>query len=158
MEFINLTRFGLTVCLLVLSSLVLLPPVSAQEQSAQKQGSGLVQVETKYVCMINNQRFDKEQIPVQVSGKTYYGCCEMCKTTLRNKPASRVATDPVSGKKVDKASAIIGAAPDGKVFYFENQDNLKKFRSTNPSGSSEGIEKKKGGHSTAVDAIGSHKE
>jgi YHS domain-containing protein len=128
--------------LLAIACLVLLSPALAQ-QSSQKQGSELVQVETKYVCMINNQKFDKEQIPVVVAGNTYYGCCEMCKETLRNKPASRMAIDPVSGKKVNKAKAVIGATADGKVFYFENQENLKKFKSTASSGSSAGSSKKK---------------
>jgi YHS domain-containing protein len=97
---------------------------------AQGDDSGLVQVETKYVCMINNQRFDKEQIPVAVAGKTYYGCCEMCKAKLKNDPKSRMAVDPVSGKKVDKAKAVIGADAAGKVFYFENVQNLKKFKAS----------------------------
>jgi YHS domain-containing protein len=98
--------------------------------------------------MINNQKFDKEQIPVVVSGNTYYGCCEMCKETLRNKPASRMAIDPVSGKKVNKAKAVIGATADGKVFYFENQENLKKFKPAASSGSSAGGSKKGSSAST----------
>jgi YHS domain-containing protein len=89
---------------------------------------GLVQVEAKYVCMVNNQRFDKEQIAVKVKERTYYGCCEMCKEKRRSNAKSRVAIDPVSGKEVDKATAVIGASPDGKVFYFENLDNLKQFK------------------------------
>ena len=35
-----------------------------QSQSDHPKGQGLVQVESKYVCMINNQRFNKEQMPV----------------------------------------------------------------------------------------------
>jgi YHS domain-containing protein len=99
-----------------------------QGQSDQPKGQGLVQVEAKYVCMINNQRFNKEQIPVAVGNRTYYGCCEMCKTALRNDPKSRVAIDPVSKKKVDKATAIIGVDADGSAYYFENAENLKQFK------------------------------
>jgi YHS domain-containing protein len=33
----------------------------------------------------------------------------------------------VSGKEVDKSTAVIGAAPDGKVYYFENAEDLKAF-------------------------------
>ncbi|MEE9252682.1 MAG: hypothetical protein V3U74_04935 [Thermodesulfobacteriota bacterium] len=79
--------------------------------------------------MITNQRYDKEQIPTSVEGKTYYGCCEMCKAKLQNDPNNRFAVDPVSGNVVDKALAVIGAAPDGKVYYFENEENLKSFKS-----------------------------
>jgi YHS domain-containing protein len=101
---------------------------AANAQSEPVNDTGLVQVETKYVCMINNQHFDKEQIAVQVQGQTYYGCCEMCKDKLKNDPKSRMAVDPVSGKKVDKAKAVIGATPDGKVFYFESVANMKKYK------------------------------
>ena len=99
-----------------------------QGQSEQPKEQGLVQVEAKYVCMINNQRFNKEQIPVAVGNRTYYGCCEMCKTALRNDPKSRMAIDPVSKKKVDKATAIIGVDDDGSAYYFENAENLKQFK------------------------------
>ena len=86
----------------------------------------LKQVESQYVCMINNQLFDKQQIPLDVNGKTYYGCCPMCKEKLEKSAQARTATDPVSGKTVDKATAIIGAQADGTVYYFENEENLKK--------------------------------
>jgi YHS domain-containing protein len=97
-------------------------------QSEQPNGQGLVQVEAKYVCMINNQRFNKEQIPVAVGKLTYYGCCEMCKARLRNDAKSRAAIDPVSKKKVDKATAVIGVDADGSAYYFENAENLKQFK------------------------------
>jgi len=90
--------------------------------------NGLVQVEAKYVCMVNNQRYDKEQIAIEVEKATYYGCCDMCKEKLRNDPKSRFAVDPVSGKKVNKAKAVIGASSDGKVYYFESVANMKKFK------------------------------
>ena len=102
-----------------------------QQSKEQPQEDGALQVvETKYVCMINNQRFNKVQIPVEVEGRTYYGCCEMCKDKLNNDPKSRVAKDPVSGKEVDKAKAVIGATADGEVFYFENAENLKRYKAS----------------------------
>ena len=100
------------------------------EPSAQNQGStsqALKQVESKHVCMVTNEVSDKEQIPVTVDGKTYYGCCHMCEAKLKEDPSSRMATDPVSGKEVDKSIAVIGALPDGKVYYFENAEDLKTF-------------------------------
>ncbi len=80
--------------------------------------------------MITNQEFAREQIPVEVDGKTYYGCCEMCKAKIKNNPDSRVAIDPVSGNQVDKAVAVIGAAPDGSIYYFESEENFGKFNPT----------------------------
>ena len=87
----------------------------------------LQRVETKKVCMVNNQVFEKDQIPVTVEGKTYYGCCEMCKERLTKDAAARTAVDPVTGKPVDKATAVIAAMPDGKVLYFESQETYEKY-------------------------------
>jgi len=96
----------------------------------QSVSSSLTEVDSKYVCMMTNRLFPKEQIAVVVEDKTYYGCCEMCKARIKNKPQNRVSTDPVTGKEVDKATSIIGASADGSVYYFENQDNLAKYNET----------------------------
>ncbi len=85
-------------------------------------------VEAKYVCMVNNARFEDVQIPTEVNGKTYYGCCEMCKAKLEGSQELREATDPVSGNIVDKATAVIGAdVSDDAVYYFENEENFQSF-------------------------------
>lgn len=52
----------------------------------------------------------------------------MCKERLTKDASARTATDPVSGKSVDKAVAIIGKAPDGSVYYFENEGNMKQYK------------------------------
>ena len=88
----------------------------------------LKRVEAKKVCMINNQVFEKDQIPVPVNGKTYYGCCEMCKERLAKDAEARTAVDPVTGKKVDKATAVIVAQTDGSVLYFESEETLAKYQ------------------------------
>lgn len=87
----------------------------------------LEKVESQYVCMVNNRLFPNEQIPVEVEGKTYYGCCEMCKGTLANHSESRMSEDPFTGSKVDKAQSVAAADPEGKIYYFENEKNLKEF-------------------------------
>ena len=94
-------------------------------ESDQPKGK-LTKVEAKTVCMVNEQAMGKDQVPVEVDGKTYYGCCEMCKKTLAENADKRVAVDPVSGKKVDKAKAVIAAQEDGRVFYFESEETLAK--------------------------------
>ncbi len=88
----------------------------------------LKQVDAKYVCMINKKVFPNAQIPVVVEGRTYYGCCDMCKTRLESDAKSRMDVDPVSGKEVDKATAVIGADKDGTTYFFESVVNLKKFK------------------------------
>lgn len=85
------------------------------------------------VCMVNNSVFPKDQIPIAVEGRTYFGCCEMCKGRLAQDPAVRSATDPVSGKSVDKATAVIGATPEGKVFYFESEKTFAAYQKRSAS-------------------------
>lgn len=87
----------------------------------------LERVDAVKVCMVNNTVFPRDQIPVEVDGKTYFGCCEMCKGRLAKDEAIRMAVDPVSGKQVDKATAVIGAGADGKVMYFESEETFAKF-------------------------------
>ena len=87
----------------------------------------LQRVEAKRVCMVNNTVFPKDQIPVEVEGKTYFGCCAMCKDRLATDTSARQAVDPVSGKTVDKATAVIGVKPDGTVLYFENEKTFAAF-------------------------------
>jgi len=87
----------------------------------------VVLVESKNVCMINDRSMANEQIPVEVDGKTYFGCCPMCKERLVKDEASRFAVDPVSGKRVDKAKAVIGALPGARVLYFESKESLERY-------------------------------
>ncbi len=84
------------------------------------------QMEASKVCMVNDTAFDREQIAVEVAGKTYYGCCDMCEDRLNKDASIRKAIDLISGVEIDKASAVIGADKSGKVYYFENEKNLHK--------------------------------
>src|SRR5262245_18075076 len=118
----------MSLCVIAAASLSTTLSAAPQGQSDQPKGQGLVQVEAKYVCMVNNQRFNKEQIPVALGNRTYYGCCQMCKDQLRIEPRSRAAIHPVSKNKVDKATAINGVDADGSAYYFENAENLKQFK------------------------------
>lgn len=88
---------------------------------------GVQRVDPKKVCMVNERYMADDQIPVNVGGKTYYGCCAMCKTALAQDASKRAAVDPVSKRKVDKAVAVIGADKKGRVYYFENEENLRAF-------------------------------
>lgn len=107
-------------CAALVLALFAAPALFAAEPALQK-------VEAKKVCMVNDQMFGKDQIPVEVQGKTYYGCCEMCKERLAKDEAARTAVDPLSGKKVDKATAVIGAKADGSVLYFESDKSFADY-------------------------------
>jgi YHS domain-containing protein len=82
------------------------------------------------VCMVNDQFMGRPQIPVAVEGRTYFGCCENCKTKLATDPTSRTGVDPVTGAPVDKATAIVGQQPDGKVLYFASEDTFARYAAT----------------------------
>ena len=115
-------------------------PIWAESQDSDAKGQSaatdtdssaqiaLVRVDPKYVCMPNNRVFKKEQLSTEIEGKTYYGCCKMCINALNSDPQQRMAVDPVSGKEIDKAEAIIGAAPDNSIYYFETEENLEGFK------------------------------
>lgn len=79
------------------------------------------------VCMVNDHFMGARQIPVLVDGRTYYGCCPMCKARLEQEPATRTAVDPVSRSIVDKATAVIGKTRSGATFYFESEQNLAAY-------------------------------
>lgn len=89
----------------------------------------VTRVESGKVCMVNDQIFPNELIPVKVGDKTYFGCCAMCKKTLSENESARMATDPVSRQPVDKALAVIGSLSNGRVLYFENESNLAAYNS-----------------------------
>ncbi len=98
------------------------------EQAAPAQSvASWHKADPKRVCMVTDMEFPRDQIPIKVKDRTYYGCCENCKERLGTDEVVRKAVDPISGKSVDKAKASIAAGPDGSVVYFENDANLEKF-------------------------------
>ena len=91
-------------------------------------GERVKHVDAKYVCMITKKHFQTEQMQVNVEGRTYYACCDMCKTQLLEDPSARTDVDPVSGNKIDKATAVVGIDQAGNVYFFETLHNLERFR------------------------------
>lgn len=124
--------FDLVLAAATLATPLMMPSIGVSAEAAMQSQPQQAwhKVENKKVCMVTDMVFPRDQIPVKVADKTYYGCCENCKATLGNDEKVRFAVDPVSGKKVDKATAYIVAGPDGGVVYFENEDNFKKFVAT----------------------------
>jgi YHS domain-containing protein len=81
----------------------------------------------EYVCMMQDMVLTKPGIAIEYQGKTYYGCCDMCKEKIKNAPQKYTrATDPVSGKPVDKATAFIYGL-DGDAYYFASESNRQAF-------------------------------
>lgn len=84
-------------------------------------------VDPKIVCMVNDAVMGKAQIPVKYEGKTYYGCCEGCVEKIKTMRSARYASDPVTGKEVDKSKAVILEGPSGEALYFESLDTAGKY-------------------------------
>lgn len=90
--------------------------------------------ERSHVCMMQDTVLPTPGLPVEYNGKTYFGCCPMCQGRMLAEPAKyTVATDPVSGKQVDKASAPL-LEYGGKVFYFESETTREAFVRTPTQG------------------------
>lgn len=84
------------------------------------------------VCFINNRYMGVPQLPVEVGGKTYYGCCPGCVTALRSDASTRVAKDPYTAHVVDKATAFIVRDPGNPdtVLYFESAGTFAEYSRT----------------------------
>ncbi|OJZ12718.1 hypothetical protein BC792_10333 [Sphingobacterium allocomposti] len=101
-------------------------PASNVKSNEPKKGD---HVPSNLVCMVNDAYMGKQQLEVPFDGKTYYGCCEMCKKRIPQDESVRYALDPQTMKKVDKATAyIVLIADGGEVAYFENEQNYTAFK------------------------------
>jgi YHS domain-containing protein len=120
-------RFPRFASLVVVAALAAVSPSQAEDSAAPAVAPALsvVPVEHSRVCMMNDRVFNRPMIPIEVAGKTYFGCCEMCQEKLGQHAELRASKDPVSGKTVDKATAVAGALPNGRVLYFEDRANLE---------------------------------
>lgn len=104
-----------------------LPMVTAGHATAAEVRSGLQPAKYSDVCMVQNRVGGMKMIPVEVEGKTYYGCCQGCVGKLKFDRRVRYTKDPVSGVEIDKAKAFIIAADDGTAFYFQSRETAEKF-------------------------------
>lgn len=101
--------------------------VAAGGVIAMKREAKIETVPARLVCMMNDRVMGKPQIPVTVEGKTYFGCCPDCAKRLAGDSAIRTAADPVTGRSVDKAAALILEGPNGEAFYFESARSARKY-------------------------------
>jgi YHS domain-containing protein len=112
---------------LTLAALVLALPIAVDAKNPSGNAT-IRQVDPRFVCMVDKKYFDEPQKPVVIEGRTYYVCSDLSVVKLMQDPSSRMAGDPLSGKKVDKATATVGVDKVGNVYFFENPKNLNQFR------------------------------
>lgn len=94
---------------------------------AMRREAKIETVPARLVCMMNDRVMGKPQIPVEVEGKTYFGCCPGCAKKLKGDPGIRTASDPVTGRSVDKAAALILEGPEGQALYFETPQTARRY-------------------------------
>lgn len=88
------------------------------------------------ICMVDDiYQGDYPTINLSIANKTYYGCDAKAIQRLTSKPELRSAVDPVTHRKIDKASAVIAIdrKRDGKVLYFESRETFKRFLNEIPN-------------------------
>jgi YHS domain-containing protein len=79
------------------------------------------------VCMMQDTVMAVPAVPLTHNGKSYFGCCEMCKAKIAAEPERyTLARDPVSGAVVDKATAAL-LSVDGRVLYFESEETRARY-------------------------------
>ena len=79
------------------------------------------------ICMVRDHFMGRPQLPMLVGARTYYGCCAGCVNRLALDARARAAVDPVSGRSIDKALAVVGVNARGGLLYFENAENFRTY-------------------------------
>ena len=79
------------------------------------------------VCMMQDTVMAGPAVPLTHNGKSYFGCCEMCKAKIAAEPERyTLARDPVTRAVVDKATAAL-LSVDGRVLYFESESTRARY-------------------------------
>ncbi len=89
--------------------------------------AGLKIIDSSHTCMGSNMAQAKPQNYADIDGKRYYGCTNMCIVNLKENPGFRYSIDPVSGKRVDKATALIAKQSHGGLLYFEGEKTFHAY-------------------------------
>lgn len=102
---------------------------SSNSTEVSDQNSNYEIVPNEKVCMVNDMYMGTSQIAIDVSGITYYGCCENCIEKLQNNmDGVRFGVNPIAANKVDKASAtIVQDKKSRSVYYFETKEEANTF-------------------------------
>ncbi|MET0384868.1 MAG: hypothetical protein ABW321_02860 [Polyangiales bacterium] len=106
-------------------------PAAEAAGAAPLGGSALTRIteaEHAGLCMLSNRYLGEHRdVPIEVEGKTYHGCCANCAARLGARPEARTAQDPITGKPVDKASAVLARDKENRVYYFESEATLAQY-------------------------------
>jgi hypothetical protein len=89
------------------------------------------EVKGEQVCMYRNKLNVGPTIPVLIDGETYYVCCPGCGEKLKqNYQNSQYGEDKITHHLIKKSKAFIALTKksNGKVSYFESEENFNHFK------------------------------
>ncbi|BBE19898.1 hypothetical protein AQPE_4086 [Aquipluma nitroreducens] len=89
------------------------------------------EVKGQQICMYRNKLNVGPSIPVVIDGETYYVCCQGCGDKLKqNYQDSQYGEDKFSHHRIKKTKAFIALTKksQGKVSYFESEENFNHFK------------------------------
>jgi len=98
--------------------------------SSENPGAWLRKVDNKAVNMVTNRIWGGEQKLVSLDGKGYYVPNDEYGFAFDRNPSLRFATDPLTGKRIDKSVALAYADYEGNVLYFESSESYRDFLSS----------------------------
>lgn len=89
--------------------------------------SGVRLADRSRVCMLQDTVQAQAGLEYQYQGKKYYLCCGGCLTAFKaGAEQYSTAVDPVTGVKVDKATAPI-YTHRGHAYFFASEESLSSF-------------------------------
>ncbi|CAM2069701.1 M56 family metallopeptidase [Sulfidibacter corallicola] len=102
-------------------------PLQAMEGS-----SGLIPIQDpRHVCMFADEVIEngpRVSRVLEIDGHRYYLATKECLESIARHSEIRFARDPMSGREVDKANAVLAVyAGSSRVAYFENEENLAEY-------------------------------
>jgi YHS domain-containing protein len=99
------------------------PRTESTHAAAAPPSAALTRIEDHSgICMLSNRYLgQRPDVPIEVEGKTYHGCCANCAARLGAMAEARMAKDPITGHAVDKATAVLARDASNRVYYFESE-------------------------------------
>ncbi len=88
-------------------------------------------LDAQQICMFGNDIKTRPTKAVLIEGETYYVCCQMCGDKLKlNLHDSQFAVDEYSHHRIKKSKAfiVLTKKSNGKVSYFESEENYNHIK------------------------------
>ncbi|MDP3441221.1 MAG: hypothetical protein Q8T08_00030 [Ignavibacteria bacterium] len=88
-------------------------------------------IAAQQICMFGDELKTRPTETVVIEGETYYVCCQICADKLKiNFHDSQFAVDEYSHHRIKKSKAfiVLTKKSNGKVSYFESEENYNHIK------------------------------